>query len=96
MRQGAYLRGYSLIGDRCVVGHATEVKHSVFLDGARAGHFAYVGDSLLGREVNLGAGTKLANLRVIPGNIVLRMTTIWKSSFFANSWPISSQTERTN
>ena len=30
--------------------------------GAEAGHFAYVGDSILGRHVNLGAGTKLANL----------------------------------
>ncbi|MFQ5693354.1 MAG: glucose-1-phosphate thymidylyltransferase, partial [Nitrospinota bacterium] len=32
--------------------------------GAEAGHFAYVGDSLLGRRVNLGAGTKLANLQL--------------------------------
>jgi len=41
------------------------------LDGARAGHFAYIGDSILGREVNLGAGTKLANLRMLPGPIVI-------------------------
>ena len=41
------------------------------LDGARAGHFAYVGDSILGREVNLGAGTKLANLRMLPGAITI-------------------------
>src|SRR5262249_35922089 len=46
----------------CVVGHATEVKSSLFFDHAKAGHFAYVGDSILGRDVNLGAGTKLANL----------------------------------
>jgi bifunctional N-acetylglucosamine-1-phosphate-uridyltransferase/glucosamine-1-phosphate-acetyltransferase GlmU-like protein len=41
------------------------------LDGARAGHFAYIGDSILGKDVNLGAGTKLANLKVIPGSIVI-------------------------
>jgi acetyltransferase-like isoleucine patch superfamily enzyme len=73
VRQGAYVRGNCLIGDGCVVGHATEVKTSVFLDGAKAGHFAYVGDSILGRDANLGAGTKLANLRMIPGTIAVRI-----------------------
>jgi UDP-N-acetylglucosamine diphosphorylase / glucose-1-phosphate thymidylyltransferase / UDP-N-acetylgalactosamine diphosphorylase / glucosamine-1-phosphate N-acetyltransferase / galactosamine-1-phosphate N-acetyltransferase len=72
IRQGAYLRGYCLIGAHCVVGHTTEVKHSLFLDHAKAGHFAYLGDSILGREVNLGAGTKFANLRFLAGNIAVR------------------------
>lgn len=62
IRQAAYIRGGALIGDHCTVGHATEVKTAVFMDHTEAGHFAYVGDSLLGRCVNLGAGTKLANL----------------------------------
>jgi len=65
VRQGAYLRGNCLIGDRCVVGHTTEVKHSIMLDDAKAGHFAYIGDSVLGNHVNLGAGTKLANLKIV-------------------------------
>lgn len=69
VRQGAYVRGNCLIGRRCVVGHATEVKHSIFLDDAKAGHFAYLGDSIIGNNANLGAGTKCANLRFIPGNV---------------------------
>lgn len=72
VRQGAYLRGYCLIGNRCVVGHTTEVKHSIFLNDAKAGHFAYLGDSILGNDVNLGAGTKCANLRFLSGNVVIR------------------------
>lgn len=64
VRHGAYIRGTVYVGQNCVVGHTTEVKGSCFFDGAKAGHFAYVGDSLLGRDVNLGAGTKLANLRL--------------------------------
>lgn len=72
VRQGAYLRGCCLVGRRCVVGHATEVKHSIFLNDAKAGHFAYVGDSILGGGVNLGAGTKLANFRFIPGEIQVK------------------------
>lgn len=69
IRQAAYLRGYCLAGKRCVLGHATEIKHSIFLNDAKAGHFAYLGDSILGTDTNLGAGTKFANLRFIPGNV---------------------------
>lgn len=69
VRQGAYLRGYCLAGQRCVLGHTTEIKHSIFLNDAKAGHFAYVGDSILGQNANLGAGTKLANLKFLPGNV---------------------------
>ncbi|NLG69719.1 MAG: glucose-1-phosphate thymidylyltransferase [Firmicutes bacterium] len=63
IRQGAYVREYVLIGAGCVVGHCTEVKGSILLDGAQAPHFNYVGDSILGRHCNLGAGTKLSNLK---------------------------------
>jgi len=72
IRQGAYLRGNCLIGKRCVVGHTTELKHSIFLNDAKAGHFAYLGDSILGNNVNLGAGTKCANLRFLPGNVLVK------------------------
>ena len=72
VRQGAYLRGNCLIGKRCVVGHTTEVKHSIFLNDAKAGHFAYLGDSILGENANLGAGTKFANLRFLPGNVAVK------------------------
>ena len=57
IRQGAYIRGNAVIGDNCVVGHTTEIKSAVFLNGAKAGHFAYIGDSILGCGVNLGPGT---------------------------------------
>lgn len=73
VRHGAYIRGKALVGERCVVGHATEVKSSVFLDGSKAGHFAYVGDSILGAGANLGAGTKLANFKLTADEIRLRL-----------------------
>ncbi len=75
IRQGAYLRGYCLVGMRCVVGHTTEVKHSIFLNDAKAGHFAYLGDSILGGDANLGAGTKFANLRFLPGSVKVKTET---------------------
>lgn len=72
VRQGAYVRGNCIVGDGCVVGHTTEIKNSIMLDNAAAGHFAYIGDSILGRSVNLGAGTKLANLKMISGGIIIK------------------------
>ena len=63
VRHGAYIRGDLLTGDHCVIGHDTEIKHSILLNNAHAAHFAYVGDSILGNNVNLGAGTICANLK---------------------------------
>ena len=72
IRQGAYVREYVLIGAGCVVGHCTEVKGSILLDGAQAPHFNYVGDSILGRRCNLGAGTKLSNLKNDGSEVAVR------------------------
>lgn len=65
----AYLRGPTCIGAKCHVGAATELKASLLMDGANAPHLNYVGDSVLGPDVNLGAGTVVANLKVTPGNV---------------------------
>ncbi|MDR2301995.1 MAG: glucose-1-phosphate thymidylyltransferase [Deltaproteobacteria bacterium] len=65
VRQGAYVRGSVIALSDCVIGHATEVKNTLMFKGAKAGHFAYLGDSVLGQDVNLGAGTKLANLKMV-------------------------------
>lgn len=72
IRQGAYIRGGVITGNGCVIGHATEVKNSIFLNGAKAAHFAYVGDSILGNKVNLGAGTKLANLKIDTSIVIVK------------------------
>jgi NDP-sugar pyrophosphorylase family protein len=63
IRHSAYLRGGTWISEGGVVGHSSEVKNSLFLPGAKAPHFNYVGDSILGEKVNLGAGVKISNVR---------------------------------
>lgn len=73
VRHGAYIRGNLITGDNCVIGHDSEIKNSVFLDGVHAAHFAYVGDSVLGNRVNLGAGTKCANLRLDNGTVMVKI-----------------------
>ena len=58
-----YLRGSTSIGDKCHVGQAVEIKNSILLSGTNVGHLSYVGDSILGADVNFGAGTITSNLR---------------------------------
>ena len=73
IRHGAYIREYSWICGGALVGHASETKHSILLPGAKAPHFNYVGDSVLGPDVNLGAGVKLSNLRNDGGEVHTRI-----------------------
>jgi len=72
IRHGAYIRGSFVCGDHCVIGHDTEIKTAIFLNHVHAAHFAYVGDCILGNRVNLGAGTKCANLRFDHQPIVIQ------------------------
>jgi bifunctional UDP-N-acetylglucosamine pyrophosphorylase/glucosamine-1-phosphate N-acetyltransferase len=60
---GALVRGGVILARGAKVGHASEIKHAVLLEDAKAPHFNYVGDSIVGARVNLGAGVKLANFR---------------------------------
>lgn len=72
IRTGAYVRENVILGEGSLVGAHSEVKGSVLFPGAKAPHQAYVGDSLLGRDVNLGAGTILSNVKNIGREVVFR------------------------
>lgn len=65
IRHGAYIRGHVVVGNNCVVGHASELKNCIMIDTSECPHFAYVGDSILGWRVSLGAGVKLSNLPIV-------------------------------
>src|SRR6185503_18165900 len=58
-----YVRGGVWVGAGAVVGTNVEIKRAILLPGAKAPHLNYVGDSILGAKVNLGAGTILSNFR---------------------------------
>jgi UDP-N-acetylglucosamine diphosphorylase/glucosamine-1-phosphate N-acetyltransferase len=59
-----YIRAYTDIEDNCHIGSSVEVKNSIIMRGSKIPHHNYVGDSVLGENCNLGAGTKVANLRL--------------------------------
>ncbi len=80
VRHGAFVRGNVIIGANAIVGHTTETVRSIFLPHGKAPHFNYVGDSILGSNVNLGAGTKLSNLKNDGTNVKLRMDNSFKDT----------------
>ena len=59
-----FIRPCTSIGDDVRIGNAVEVKNSIVMDHTNIGHLSYVGDSVIGSNCNLGAGTTLANLRL--------------------------------
>ncbi len=68
-----YVRGNTSIGDNCHIGQSVEIKNSLILSGSNVGHLSYVGDSILGANVNLGAGTIVSNFRHDGGNHISRV-----------------------
>jgi UDP-N-acetylglucosamine diphosphorylase/glucosamine-1-phosphate N-acetyltransferase len=64
-----FIRPSTSIAGNCHIGAAVEVKNSIVMEGTKIPHFNYVGDSVIGENCNLGAGTKIANLKLNKGNI---------------------------
>lgn len=58
-----FIRGCTSIGDHCVIGHSVEIKNSIIMADTNICHLSYVGDSVVGQGVNLGAGCITANVR---------------------------------
>ncbi|MFW9880356.1 MAG: bifunctional sugar-1-phosphate nucleotidylyltransferase/acetyltransferase, partial [Candidatus Thorarchaeota archaeon] len=58
----AFIRSYTTIENNCHIG-MSEVKNSIIYSNTSVPHFNYIGDSILCENINLGAGTKISNLR---------------------------------
>jgi NDP-sugar pyrophosphorylase family protein len=69
IRHNAYIRQQVIIGDDCVVGNSCELKNTLLFNHAVVPHFNYVGDSILGFKAHLGAGVKVSNYKLVPGNV---------------------------
>ena len=58
-----YIRGSTYLGNNVNVGNAVEIKNSIIMDDTNVNHLSYVGDSVIGSNCNIAAGTNVANLR---------------------------------
>jgi len=64
-----HIRAYTSIGNGCRVGNASDIKNSIIMNNSNIPHQNYIGDSIIGENCNLGAGSKVANLRLDKKNI---------------------------
>jgi len=71
IRANAYIRENVIIGDDCVAGNSCEFKNALLFNGCQVPHFNYVGDSVFGYKAHLGAGVKISNVKVVPGNVTV-------------------------
>jgi UDP-N-acetylglucosamine diphosphorylase / glucose-1-phosphate thymidylyltransferase / UDP-N-acetylgalactosamine diphosphorylase / glucosamine-1-phosphate N-acetyltransferase / galactosamine-1-phosphate N-acetyltransferase len=59
----AYLRGGVWLDKNVTIGPSAEIKSSFIFAGSKAAHLNFIGDSIIGRNVNIEAGAVLANYR---------------------------------
>lgn len=63
VRHCAYIRGDVIVGKGAVVGNSTELKNVILFNGVQVPHYNYVGDSILGYKVHMGAGAVTSNVK---------------------------------
>jgi len=73
IRHNAYFRENVIVGDDCIVGNSCELKNAFLFNHSVTPHFNYVGDSILGFHTHLGAGVKISNVKLMPGNILVEV-----------------------
>lgn len=71
IRHGAYIREHVIVGDDSIIGNSCELKHSLLFNHCAVPHFSYVGDSIFGYKAHLGAGVKISNVKLMPGNVTV-------------------------
>jgi len=69
----SFIRGNSYFGDNVRVGNAVEIKNSIILENTNVNHLSYVGDSVIGSNCNIAAGTNVANLRFDNENVEVKI-----------------------
>ena len=72
VRHCAFIRGSALIGRGCIVGNSTELKNVILFDGVQVPHYNYVGDSILGHKVHMGAGAITSNVKSDKSLVVVK------------------------
>ncbi len=58
-----HIKPFTSIGSRCKVCNGSDIESSIIMDGSRVPHLSFVGDSVIGENVNIAGGSVIANLR---------------------------------
>jgi bifunctional UDP-N-acetylglucosamine pyrophosphorylase / glucosamine-1-phosphate N-acetyltransferase len=68
---GSRLRNQAKIGTDCHIGNFVEITRSTLGNGTRAAHMSYLGDAVIGNDVNIGAGTITCNFDGFDKNVTI-------------------------
>lgn len=63
------IRPNSILGKDVKVGHGSEIKNAILMDGAKVATNVFVGDSIIGYKTRIGSGTIIANRRFDQKNV---------------------------
>jgi len=81
VKMGATIYGGTCIGNDCTIGG--EVKNSIIMDCSNKAHHGYLGDSIIGKWCNIGAGTSNSNIKNSGEQV-----TVWNDSLKKYSAPV--------
>ena len=79
VRHCAFIRGNAIVGKGAVVGNSTELKNVILFDKVQVPHYNYVGDSVLGNGVHLGAGAICSNLKADKSDVAVKGDKVYKT-----------------
>ena len=68
----AYIRPGTIIGDNSEIGR-TEIKNSIIFSGVKSHHISYIGDSIIGSNVNIAVGVNILNLRHDKREVIIKI-----------------------
>ncbi len=72
IRHCAFIRGKAIVGKNAVVGNSVELKNCILFNNTQVPHYNYVGDSILGYKVHMGAGSITSNVKSDKTNVVIK------------------------
>lgn len=64
---GALIRDHTSIGEHVSIGFGVEIKNSIIFNDTSVGRLSYIGESIIGKKVKIGAGTQTWNIRMRGG-----------------------------
>jgi bifunctional UDP-N-acetylglucosamine pyrophosphorylase/glucosamine-1-phosphate N-acetyltransferase len=68
----SYIRPGTVLGDNCVIGFSTEIKHTIMRDGSKVSDLAFVGDSIIGKNSRIGSGVIVANRGFSQSEVIIK------------------------
>lgn len=72
IEQGSLIRENVILGNNVHIGHGSEIKNSIILNNTTIAHLNYVGDSIVGSNVNISGGVIIANYRLDKHSVFVR------------------------